>query len=222
MKSINNSFTKEKNQLNSPSEIKSYISRKHTDPILHKADSSYKRCSSASGLSSNHKKNFNFSKEVNNCKLGSFIYSMPKTRTYKETEWTKIRNKMRGSLKLFGLESEIQSMNIDDIINSKSKGKSTPKSNKKLYQSSSIKNLLTNSYVNNEYKCDSSYYYGKTMGKRTNSLTVYKNKETIEKISKPQVKVEVSTYILLSIINRTTRLNIYLVKKIKHSTIKGC
>jgi hypothetical protein len=196
MKSINNSFTKEKKPLNSPSEIKSYISRKHNDPIINKADS-YKRCSSASGIGSNHKKNFSLSKDINTCKLGSFIYSMPKTKTYKETEWTKIRNKMRGSLKLFGIESEIQSMNINDIINNKSKGKSTPKSNKKLYQSSSIKNLLTNSYVNNEYKCDSSYYYGKTIGKRTNSLTVYKNMETCEKISKPQVKVEVRTNFLI-------------------------
>lgn len=174
---------------NSPNDIKSCLSRKATDPILHRNRSA----SAASSFKSN-KKTFSSKNSTNDCKIGCFIYSLPscKNKTYTYTEWAQIRDKMRGSYNISTDDKNLFTYNTKSV-----KGKSTPNQTKQLWTNCSMKNLLNNSYVGNRYSSDSATYYGRTIGKRTFSVSTYKNKETESKTLKPQVRVNVSTKIVI-------------------------
>lgn len=56
-----------------------------------------------------------------------------------------------------------------------------------------ISNIIKCKFANETYSSDSKFYYGKSVGKKTNSIAIYKNKESSQKPIKPSIKVNVWT-----------------------------
>lgn len=162
------------------SDLKAILTNKNTNHLLSVSYSNKdNKSETISSFYIGNKKKVNYKKE-NNLQLGSFIYTIPKgmvySNTYRNKEWESIREKMRGTLKLF-------SKNDDYVKYRRSNSQNLSKT------SIEIKDILKNSFINESFHRDSKLFYGKSTGKRTDSLKTYKNKETLSKEIKPQIKI---------------------------------